>query len=354
MMSGSQFIYCDGCGARLDPQDRSCPKCGRPAPGILSADSSAHDLAAGKTASFPKLSQELIESSVPTPSSGFSNLGNPAFDEQATGVLDRAALEGVSTPERKKPFKDPRLSQDFSEDDPDFLKRRRALRRGAMAAVVALLIASCGLFALVDPLHVMPGFYEKFEQAASDAFPSRQEPQDGAEQVMDDDEDDTDASATPDLSDATLSEEAAFEKLTEIYQRIRSFEDDLGPVVDSYNGYYIAFDLALRKEHAQTAYDLRDRITQTEDELSNLNLAQDSAYKEDVEHLQQLATWMYNRVDVLCRSWDISLAVPEGTYPSDSQDEILAPLRDVEKIDGKAVDVVEYERNVTAWAPRQK
>ncbi len=353
MMSGSQFIYCDGCGARLDPQDRSCPKCGRPAPGILSADSSAHDLAAGKTASFPKLSQELIESSIPAPSSDFSSHASPSFDEQATGVLDRAALEGASVSERKKPHKGPRSTRDSVEDDSESLQRRRSLHRWAIAAVVALLAVGVGLFALIDPLHVMPEVYDAFEQAASDAFPSREEPQDVVDQEKADG-DKADAAAAPDLSDATLSEDAAFEKLTEIYQRIRGFEDDLGPVVDSYNGYYIAYDLPKRKEHAQTAYDLRDRITQTQDELSNLNLAQDSAYKEDVEHLQQLATWMYNRVDVLCRSWDISLAIPEGEYPSDSQDEILAPLRHVEKVDGKAVDVLEYERNVIPWEPHQK
>ena len=46
------FIFCEGCGARLGDQDRTCPKCGRPAPGILSEQSAASDLAAGRTASF--------------------------------------------------------------------------------------------------------------------------------------------------------------------------------------------------------------------------------------------------------------------------------------------------------------
>ena len=58
--SVSEFIFCEGCGARLNPQDRTCPKCGRPAPGILSQNSAASDLAAGKTASFPRVTSEMI------------------------------------------------------------------------------------------------------------------------------------------------------------------------------------------------------------------------------------------------------------------------------------------------------
>lgn len=352
-MSGTQFIYCEGCGARLDPQERSCPKCGRPAPGILSADSSAHDLAAGKTASFPKLSQEMIENAIPTPSPIASIPVESSFDEQATGVLDRSALDRAATSGRRKPSVGAFPTPASDADAVDYLKRKRAVRR-VVATGMAALILMCGfLFVLIDPLQVMPGIYDSFEQAASDAFPSRQKAEDESAR-KDSVAEDPDAPATPDLTDATLSEEAAFARLTELYQKIRGFEDDLGPVIDSYNGYYIAFDISKRKEEAQKSYDLRDGITQVKQELSDLNLAQDSAYKEDVEHLQQLATWMYNRVDVLCRSWDISLAVPEGEYPSETQDEILAPLRQVEKVDGKAVDVIEYERNVLNWEPREK
>ena len=49
-VSRDEFVFCEGCGARLSLHDRTCPKCGRPAPGILSTDSASADLAAGKTA----------------------------------------------------------------------------------------------------------------------------------------------------------------------------------------------------------------------------------------------------------------------------------------------------------------
>lgn len=99
---------------------------------------------------------------------------------------------------------------------------------------------------------------------------------------------------------------------------------------------------------------MRDSIQAIFDELDGLELADDTAYSEDVDHLKQLATWTYNRVDVLCRSWDINLALPDGERPADHQDEILAPLREVEKVNGKAVDVVQFEENVNAWKPVEK
>ena len=57
----TEFVFCEGCGARLSPHDRTCSKCGRPAPGILSEDAAASDLAAGRTAGFPRLTQEQID-----------------------------------------------------------------------------------------------------------------------------------------------------------------------------------------------------------------------------------------------------------------------------------------------------
>lgn len=356
-MSDAQFIYCEGCGARLTPQDRSCPKCGHPAPGILSTHSAASDLAAGKTASFPRLTQEHIESSLPVPpvpgsASMFDNINDP----DATGVLDADRLSSVAGSVRSARNGSPvRSSYGFATDaaamsEDDFGPRRR--RRRWIIAVLSLLVVGGGaFFVAADPLGVMPGFYAQLDQAASEAFPSRQAPEEGEaveEQVT---TDETEEAATV---DATLSDDAAFTRLDAIYDRILGFQTSLGPVIDDYNGYYIANDRTLREESASSAYALRDTIQATLDELTEMKLADGSVYVEDVDHLKQLATWMYNRVDVLCRSWDISLGLPEGERPSEHQDEILQPLREVEMIDGSAVDVIEYERNVADWKPVQK
>lgn len=350
-MSDTQFIFCEGCGARLSSQDRSCPKCGHPAPGILSTNSAASDLAAGKTASFPRLTQDRIESSIPTTATS-----EPTFDTfndpDATGVLNADMLASVSGVSRNAGASSGRSAYGFATDaaameESAFGPRHHRKRWIAITALVAL-VAGGVFFVAADPLGVMPGFYAQVQQAASESFPSRQAPEDGEAQV------DASTADSEQEGDGTLSEAEAFTRLDAIYERILEFQTALGPVVEDYNGYYIADDRTLREESSASAYALRDTIQATLDELSNLKLAEDTAYAEDVEHLTQLATWMYNRVDVLCRSWDISLGLPEGERPLNHQDEILQPLRDVEMVDGKAVDVIEYENNVANWRPVQK
>lgn len=361
-----EFIFCEGCGARLSPQDRTCPKCGRPAPGILSEDSASSDLAAGKTASFPRLTAEMIAGSLPVPTGASAPDPSAApFDQDATSVLDAGAMASAgaggarggsarSSVRKAMPHDDAAAT---GETDP----YARPHRGRCVALALALTLAGGGAwFVATDPLGVMPGFYEAFGRAAKETFPSRQVPENGA--AADDASPAADASADgagssnahSNVSDSVLSEAQAFQRLSTIYGDTIALQDDIGPVVDTYNGQYLVKDRDQRANAARGAYDLRDSLSDLIDEIDGLELAEGSAYAEDVEHLRKLATWTFNRVDVLCRSWDINLDLPEGEIPVNHQDEILAPLRDVQMVDGKSIDVVEYERNVGAWKPVEK
>lgn len=364
-MSDVSFIYCEGCGARLTPQDRSCPKCGHPAPGILSAKASASNLAAGNTASFPKLTPELINSVVPEPSlPTVSYAGSdPSFDPDATDILDGNKLSSVSFPAGSRPVAGrgpipadalPLATENNPKQDP--FARKHGKGKYIAAALVVLFVAGGAWFVSADPMGVMPGFYEQFNKAASEAFPSRQAPE--GEGMQDNKKPDEANGATQEgednLSDGTMGERAAYQRLSAIYGQILIFQDDLGPAIDQFNGYYMAKDRALRTEGASYSYNLRDQIQTTLDEIDEIELPNSSAYVEDVDHMRQLATWMFNRVNVLCEAWDISLGLSDAEYPPDHQNEILAPLRNVEMVNGKAIDVVEYERNVANWKPQQK
>ena len=65
--------------------------------------------------------------------------------------------------------------------------------------------------------------------------------------------------------------------------------------------------------------------------------------------MRQLAEWMYGRVDQICQSWDVSLAIPEGESTLAQQDEILAPMRRA-----GTSDLENYDANVDAWEPQRK
>ncbi|MFR7733134.1 MAG: hypothetical protein ACLU7D_07055 [Collinsella sp.] len=90
------------------------------------------------------------------------------------------------------------------------------------------------------------------------------------------------------------------------------------------------------------------RLKRPQDELNNLKYQDDTVYADDIAHLKQLAEWMYERVDVICQSWDISLAIPDGESMSARQSEILAPIAQ-----GGNSALNQYDANVSSWKPQQ-
>lgn len=338
----NDIVFCEGCGARLDPSDRTCPKCGRPAPGILSPKASATDLAAGKTASFPRLTPELLTESKAAASA--PQIIADTLDPEATNVLDGDRLAQAEGSSRKAARAARRAQKRAERDAANDYRKPRYGRWIGFACVVAI-VAGGAWFVASDPMNVMPGVYAWFEQSAAEMFPSRQTAEQPAapEQAAPQEED-----------DGTLSDEEAYQRLSGLYGQILNFQDEIGPVVDDFNGWFKASDLTKRQDASKSAYTMRESVQKTIDELDAVKLSEGSAYAEDVDHLKQLAGWMFNRVDVLCKSWDISLAYNGDEKPYKHEDEILAPLRSIEMQDGKSVDVIQYEQHLYEWQPQQK
>ena len=62
---------------------------------------------------------------------------------------------------------------------------RRSYKGLVIALVLIVLVGGTAGFIYFDPMHVMPGFYESFQNAAHEMFPSRQLPEDSAASVTD-------------------------------------------------------------------------------------------------------------------------------------------------------------------------
>lgn len=335
-----EFVFCEGCGARLSLHDRTCPKCGRPAPGILSTDSSSSDLAAGKTASFPRLTKSLIQTEAPRvePVSAGRVLDD-SVDPSSTNVLSREDLEAPRSRRRKARAVD---------EDPYHPRRRHWGKLVAVLLVVAL-AGGATAFVTMDPLGVMPGFYDAFRAAAREAFPSRQLSETG-----DSDNAATDGSGanpTEPQDSGPLTDDEVFDKLTIIYHQIDSYNSDsnIGEVIDSFNSNYLLSDLTARTEASESAYALRDAIQTTIDQIDALEAPEDTVYREDIDHMRQLAEWMYGRVDQICDSWDVSLSIPQGESMSSHNDEILQPMREAGSDDLTNFDTYFYQ-----WEPERK
>lgn len=342
----TEFIFCDGCGARLSPHDRCCPKCGRPAPGILSSNAAASDLAAGRTASFPRLSQRQIDADSVREIANADAILSDAADPSATTVLP--ALDDAVVDEPRKSIRPKRVH----DDEDAYHKHKRKIPKPLIVFVV-LALACAGVYGFVtyDPFNVMPGFYRDFGAAAKDMFPTRQISEDAQKDVSSDSKASSDTSkATDAVEDAELDGDALYNKLSGFYDEIVSYSDDsqIGEVITSFNSSYLASSLETRQEGSKSAYALRDRIKQTIDDIDGLHIKSDSEYADEVEHLKDLAQWMYDRVDAICSSWDVSLAVPEGESVAAHQSEILLPMQ-------KAGDTArqQFKSHLSSYKPRK-
>lgn len=335
----SDFVFCEGCGARLSIHDRTCPKCGRPAPGILSVESASSDLAAGRTASFPRLTPGLVETEASRPSTvSVAEVINDTMSPAETSVLRAADLEQQARKFSPAPV----------QEDP-YHTHRRSYKGLVIALVLMVLVGGAAGFIYFDPMHVMPGFYESFQNAAHEMFPSRQLPEDGAASITDDSA--AIDAAEDDQSLKPLTDDQVFEKLTTIYQQVVDFgsAERFGTCVDDFNSAYLAKSHADREQASSPAYELRDSVKRTIDELDQLQAPADTVYAEDIEHMKQLAQWMYGRIDQICSSWDVSLSYEDGELPVDHQDEILAPMRRA-----GSSDYDSYYANIEAWEPQRK
>ena len=357
----TEFVFCEGCGARLSPHDRTCPKCGRPAPGILSEDAAASDLAAGRTAGFPRLTQEQIDTEVPHAPASAAAVLSDAADPNETCVLPAFdkdfGIPKVDIPTPVSLHDDAQKPKRKVHPDEDaYHKHKRHIPKPLI--VIAVLAVVCGgayWFVTADPMGVMPAFYDQFGQAAQTTFPTRQK----GEATEDDTKQDDSAE---DVKVMVLSagqrisgpDHSAVRPLWYLAQVVVVLvfvgdEDQIGEVIDSFNNGYLRTPLSTRQELSQSAYALRDQIKKTQDELNNLKYQDDTVYADDIAHLKQLAEWMYERVDVICQSWDISLAIPDGESMSSHQSEILAPIAQ-----GGNSALNQYDANVGSWKPQQR
>lgn len=356
----ADFVYCEGCGARLSSHDRTCPKCGRPAPGILSVDAAASDLAAGKTASFPKLQDGAVDAPVPPRTSAAKVLTESLDADHTTELRIDPGAFGDARAKSASPKAAPRAERDAAADP--YHANGSGKGKLVLRCLAAAFIGIGIYFLAADPAGVMPGVYQSIDDAASDMFPSRQgaaatsPAEEDADDVGQGSADDAaeDEGPTQVADDSVLTDDRAQETLAALWEQIGAFQDPLGDVVTVYNGSYLLKDRSAREEASKSAYDLRDQVQATIDELDAIELAHDSVYAEDLDHLKTLAGWMYNRVDVLCRSWDISLAVPEGESMSAHESEILQPLRDELDATGQNENLVLFEQNYSSWYPAAK
>lgn len=347
--SRSSFVYCEGCGARLSRHDRTCPKCGRPAPGILSTASASSDLAAGKTASFPRLTQKAMETELPDLRHDAMTAAQVAVDSVdpfATGVLKAEDIEAASVASARGAMPMPPASEEDPYHDP-VKKSKKPL---VITLILIVLLGGGAAFVYFDPLGVMPVFMEQLKLSASEMYPSRWIPEGSAAQASADVTAEAEADKAKNAG-GVLTDAQAYQQLRAAYNTITAQHDALETIIDDYNSGFEASDYSTREQYSASAYEARDTIDDTVEELQAMELSEGSAYTDEVQNLVELAGWVRTRIDMYCASWDISLSYTGDDLPYLHEDEILAPLR--ERVDEDAEARDSYFAHLSEYEPQE-
>ena len=133
----------------------------------------------------------------------------------------------------------------------------------------------------------------------------------------DDDEDDEDG------SQATLSEQNLYRRLSEYYDLLEDLDNQVRACAEAFNGGYLEEDRTTRQNLADVAERTEDSIEQYYDIVEDLDVPMSSKNYSSWKDIVALYDDLDNRIDAICDAWEISLKYAK---PADHKDEIVAPL----------------------------
>ena len=133
----------------------------------------------------------------------------------------------------------------------------------------------------------------------------------------DDDDDDEDG------SEATLSEQNLYRRLSEYYDLLEDLDSYVRGCAQNFNGSYLEEDRTTRQNLADVAERTEDTIEQYYDIVEDLDVPTSSKNYSSWKDIVALYDDLDHRIDAICDAWEISLKYAK---PADHKNEIVAPL----------------------------
>ena len=134
--------------------------------------------------------------------------------------------------------------------------------------------------------------------------------------LYDDDDDEDD-------SEATLSEQNLYRRLSEYYDLLEDLDSQVRGCAQNFNGSYLEEDRTTRQNLADVAERTEDTIEQYYDIVEDLDVPTSSKNYSSWKDIIALYDDLNHRIDAICDAWEISLKYAK---PADHKNEIVAPL----------------------------
>ena len=228
--------------------------------------------------------------------------GQPAFEQ--TGFLD--------TPQAKP-------------DDPLAYRPDPAAKKSSTKALIAVIVVLVAIIIALVIFFVIKPFDNAATQTTAeitklhhDVDDDDLKPLDDPNSLFDDDDDDDE-----DGSQATLSEQNLYRRLSEYYDLLEDLDNQVRACAEAFNGGYLEEDRTARQNLADVAERTEDTIEQYYDIVEDLDVPTSSKNYSSWKDIIALYDDLDHRIDAICDAWEISLKYAK---PADHKNEIVAPL----------------------------
>lgn len=294
--------YCASCGKLLTDNARFCTSCGTP---VEQTAASNGQPAFEQTGSLDTPQTE--------PDDHLAHRPDPAAGPASVETTQRSPVAGTSTQQQP--------ASAYAPDSPQAPASKKS-STGPLIAVIVVLVAI--IIALVVFFVIKP-----FDNAATqttaevaklhhDVDDDDLKPLGDPNSLCDDDDDDDE-----DGSEATLSEQNLYRRLSEYYDLLEDLDNYVRGCAQNFNGSYLEEDRTTRQNLADVAERTEDTIEQYYDIVENLDVPTSSKNYSSWKDIVALYDDLDHRIDAICDAWEISLKYAK---PADHKNEIVAPL----------------------------
>lgn len=294
--------YCASCGKLLADNAKFCTSCGAPVEQTTASDSQP---AFEQTGS---LDTPQVKADDP-----LAYRPDPAAGPAAVETTQRIPV--ADTPPQQQP------APTYASGSPQAPAAKKSATRALVAVIVVLLaiIIALVIFFVIKPFdnsatQTTAEVTKLHHDVDSDDLKSLSDPN---SLFDDDDEDDEDG------SQATLSEQNLYRRLSEYYDLLEDLDSYVRGCAQNFNGSYLEEDRTTRQNLADVAERTEDTIEQYYDIVEDLDVPTSSKNYSSWKDIIALYDDLDHRIDAICDAWEISLKYAK---PADHKNEIVAPL----------------------------
>ena len=293
--------YCASCGKLLADDAKFCTSCGAP---VEQSAASNEQPAFEQTGSLDTPQTKADDPLAYRP--------DPAASPVSVETTQRIPVVGGSPQQQPAPAYAPASPQTPAP---------KKSSTGPLVAVIVVLVAI--IIALVIFFVIKP-FDNAATQTTAEVTKLHHDDDDDLKPLGDpnslyDDDDDDDE----DDSEATLSEQNLYRRLSEYYDLLEDLDTQVRGCAQNFNGSYLEEDRTTRQNLADVAERTEDTIEQYYDIIEDLDVPASSKNYSSWKDIIALYDDLDHRIDAICDAWEISLKYAK---PADHKNEIVTPL----------------------------